>query len=125
MVETKGKVRHPGGFVRVYFKGALGGRPIARKPGVNRQSEKVLRRNEMARKAWEGPQGCPALAGGGVPWDQFVAGLRKCARERGLGEGRAKTREYRIQFNKYAKQLKVGVAAPAVAAAPVAVAHTE
>jgi len=112
MVETGGRVKQLGGVARFYIKPALG-KVIIRKSGVNRQSKRVLDRNEAARAAWSGPSGCPAISAG-VPWKEFVSGLAKCARDKGLGTGVAKTREYRMRFNKYAKAPKVPApAAPA------------
>lgn len=109
MVETRGRVKTLFGVARMYIKPAMG-KLIIRKSGVNRQSAKVLQRNEAARKAWSGEDGCPATCGG-QPWDKFVSCLASCAREKGLGTGVAKTREYRMKFNKYVKAPKV--AAPA------------
>src|SRR5579875_429473 len=78
----------------------------------NRQSAAVIRRNEAFASAMTGAGGCPATAGG-VPWKDFIAGLRSCARSKNLGTGASKSREYRMRFNKYLK-------APRVAAAPTA-----
>jgi hypothetical protein len=95
MVETGGRVKTLYGVARFYIKPKLG-RVIIRKPGVDRKSEKVLKRNEAAAAAWSGPSGCPAISAG-VDWPEFVRGLRKCAREKGLGTGIAKSREYRMR----------------------------
>jgi hypothetical protein len=111
MVETAGKVHQNPGGVRVYFKPAIG-KAVWRKSGVNRQSAAVIRRNEAFASAMTGAGGCPATAGG-VPWKDFIAGLRSCARSKNLGTGASKSREYRMRFNKYLK-------APRVAAAPTA-----
>jgi len=109
MVQTKGRVKTLFGVARMYIKPALG-KLIIRKSGVNRESAKVLERNEKARAAWEGSGGCPATCGG-QPWDEFVSCLATCARDKGLGTGVSKTREYRMKFNKYAKAPKVAAAA--------------
>jgi len=113
MVETGGKVKQIGGVARFYIKPALG-KVIIRKSGVNRQSSKVIQRNNAARDAWSGQNGCPAQAGG-VPWKEFVKALSACARTKGLGAGVAKTREYRMRFNKYVKAPKAPAPAPAPA----------
>lgn len=105
MVETKGRVKTVMGIARLYIKPAIG-KIIIRKSGVNRVSGRVLERNRMATAAWEGPGGIPATCGG-VPWNEFVTCLAKGARDKGLGTGVAKTREYRMKFNKYAKAPKV------------------
>src|SRR5579875_721484 len=99
MVETAGKVHQNPGGVRVYFKPAIG-KAVWRKSGVNRQSAAVIRRNEAFASAMTGAGGCPATAGG-VPWKDFIAGLRSCARSKNLGTGASKSREYRMRFNKY------------------------
>lgn len=104
-METGGKVHQIGGTARFYIKPALG-KVIIRKSGVNRQSSAVLQRNETFAGAMEGSGGCPATSAG-VPWNQFVSGLRTCARSKGLGSGTSKSREYRMRFNKYAKTPRV------------------
>jgi hypothetical protein len=101
MVETTGKVHQYPGGTRFYYKGALG-KYVIRKSGVNRNSSAVLARNEAFRGAMSGAQGCPATSGG-VPWKQFITNLRTCARNKQLGTGQSKSREYRMKFNKFLK----------------------
>ena len=108
MTETGGRVQQIVVTARYYKRPSLGNVNI-RKTGVNRMSAAVLQRNETFAGAMEGSGGCPA-ASAGVPWNQFVTGLRTCARNKGLGSGTSKSREYRMRFNKYAKTPKAIVA---------------
>src|SRR5579875_83584 len=82
-----------------------------RKGGMEKvRSKQAIRRshtrNEAFASAMTGAGGCPATAGG-VPWKDFIAGLRSCARSKNLGTGASKSREYRMRFNKYLKAPRV------------------
>jgi len=68
--QTRGRVKNVMGFTRVYYKPTLG-KLIFRNPGVNRQSDAVIARNEKVATAK------PASRCKGLKWDKFVSCLRE------------------------------------------------
>jgi len=96
MPETPGKVKQIAGAARLYFKPALG-KVIIRKSGVRRESAKVLERNEKFRNWAKGKEGA-VVACRGQSWPEFIKCLKEKAREKELGTGASKTKEYRKKF---------------------------
>jgi hypothetical protein len=99
MPETPGKVKQIAGTARLYIKPALG-KVIIRKSGVNRMSAAVIERNTKFRE-WAGGKTGAVVSCRGKPWREFISCLKDSASKAKLGEGKAKTREYRKKFWKH------------------------
>lgn len=107
MVQTPGKVHQSPNSVRVVDRTATLGRYIWRKSGVNRNSQKVYDINKKFKGVMGGSNGCVVKASQQAyaeksGWAGFIKALRDCA-QAGLGPGVSKSREYRMQRNKYSK----------------------